>query len=222
MLPLVARIPFAATLSVPAAVLTGYVPWIGVRFSLARTLAFLPFFLAGYRLRGSGRTPLLRAVPAPLAAAALLLAGTAAFVWRWTDVEKWLWCHAAYAILGRPEWWAGAARLGVLAGAAGLGAAVLSLVPASENLLTRFGRRALYIYVLHMVVIEVLVKAGFYSAVSPLLLTALAAPLALGLALVLSSEPVRTLTMCLVDVPAFVAMCRQKVANRRLRPPSGP
>jgi fucose 4-O-acetylase-like acetyltransferase len=66
-------------------------------------------------------------------------------------LRKWVRMGANYADLDVTEWWAGLVRLALLLLAVVLGLCVMSLVPRGRSLLSTWGRRTMYVYLLHLI-----------------------------------------------------------------------
>lgn len=209
-------LPYLALLRAPVAwalatsVLTGYLPSIDSSFSLSRTLGLLPFFTLGWWLREHdvvARGGLLDARPVWLragAAAVLAGAGVAAFVfvdvWRDVRLGTWFFFVDAYADLDAPQWWAGAARLGIIVLALALMAAFLVLVPRRQTRWTPLGQYTMYVYLLHTFVLYPFRQSGVLRGLEPegvwIPVVAVASVL---IALALSSRPVRRVFRPLVE-----------------------
>ncbi|XXJ21334.1 acyltransferase family protein [Desulfovibrio caledoniensis] len=195
-LPYVRRVPLALSASIVLALAAGFVPFLGLDLSLSRTVVLLPFFLAGHRLRETGRPPtetVGRAAGAALVAAGLLLA------W-WLsgyNFQPMLYGNAPYAALGPGVGVGLSARAVQLAVAFGLGLGALALVPSGENPLTRVGRHSLHVYLLHS---ALLVPYRLWPAAYGLVGSTvwLLVPTAVALALILASPPVVRWTFRLV------------------------
>ena len=189
--PYIARLRHPLTFSIVLALIGGLSPVIGTNFSVARTLAFLPFFVIGWKIKdqnllGGDWFMRPRALTRIAAAAVLGLIAAAFFLpamhkssWR---IDKWLTHRDSYqwlfdnAPLGNlvPEGWFATAGLGILVTAilmlvAGIMTlALLILVPRAENGMTPWGSRTLFVYLLHGVVIWSLREAGVIDAAGEL------------------------------------------------------
>ena len=188
-LPYIAQLRHPLIVSSVLALAAGLSPVIGTEFSAARTLTFLPFFVAGWLARDRGwlsgdwfmhPRPALRGV----AWAALGVIALAFFVvpnfqgfWR---IDRWLTWRDNYATVWnrapigewQPEgWWAtGAAGIPVAAGlllvAMVMTLALLIVAPRSATFYTKWGSRTLFVYLLHGPVVYVMRVSGFVDAVN--------------------------------------------------------
>ncbi|GAA2085044.1 acyltransferase family protein [Actinomadura alba] len=104
-----------------------------------------------------------------------------------------------------------AARLAVFALAVALGAAFLALVPKRRTWFTELGTRTMYVFLLHALVLKVfdytkLIDEPVVQSRAGLVLTTIAA---VGLSVVLATEPVRRATRWLVEPPVGRLLSRR-------------
>lgn len=202
LLPYIARMRHPLIFSIALALLGPVLPAIGVNFSAARTLAFLPFFVVAWTIRergwlsgdwfmkpaagtralawgGLGLVGLLFAV-VPL----LTSANSFKEFWR---IDKWVTHRDSYAwlfenapigswqpVAGGVTGWINVALSGVLvsilflAVTAGIILALLIIVPRGESIITVWGARTLYVYLLHGPIVWAARETGFVDAVGTL------------------------------------------------------
>lgn len=183
LLPYIVRLRHPLIFSVVLALLAGLSPVIGTQFSASRTLCFLPFFVAGWLvtnrgwLKGQWFTQPDRSTRTIAALLLGVIAVTVAVLaplrkeWRidtwlvWRDDYAWLFSHAPIMGWEPTEWWAIAVggagvRLGFLAIAAAMTLALLILVPRGHSIITGWGTRTLYVYLLHGPIIALLRSSG--------------------------------------------------------------
>ena len=198
LLPLLARLPgaWAMILSLAVALACGFAPWIGLGFSLSRTLVLLPCFLAGHLLRRREFALSRFHNPARGALVLVALAVLCLPLAAW-DIHPVLYSAHPYQALGLPPLWAPIIRLGRLVLALTGGLALLAVTPRGNTFLTAMGRRSLFIYLLHGPLL-VLYRAlpGLNDPLGRLWFVI--PPLALGLAWLLSREAVVRSTRLLV------------------------
>ncbi|MEF2968940.1 acyltransferase family protein [Paenibacillus sp. M1] len=148
-------------ISLAFGVLVGYLRLDGTWLSISRTFVFLPFFIAGYHFSFTALDNILtrriRAAGAVVSIGLFLIialggAGLA---------PGWLYGNMTYMQLGHLEWYAGLYRLSLYGLQMLAGACFLAFVPKAASLLTECGRRTLYVFLLHGLVIR-------FMAVSPL------------------------------------------------------
>lgn len=207
-LPYIARLRHPLIFSTAVALLAGLSPAIGTEFSASRTLCFLPFFVAGWLIRDRGwldgawfMTP---HGGARAAGWGVLAAVAAVFVllpnlrdtWRidrwltWRDSYDWLFDHAAIGGW-QPTAWAAISAGGIavaaclLAVAALMTLAILLVVPRGHSVITVWGSRTLFVYLLHGPIIWVLRETGAVEHIGSLGLAGLG--LLIGIALLLSA-----------------------------------
>jgi fucose 4-O-acetylase-like acetyltransferase len=163
LLPYIASLPAPLTLSIVIALASGY--WgVDQTLSLSRTLAFLPFFVLGWRARGwgAGEWWLSRQPATVLSwriASAAVLAGVVASVALLTDTlravgfRKLLTADMAYQQAGFEEWFAGGFRLGVFILAAVMLVAFIALTPRRHTWFSALGGATMTVYLLHSFVL---------------------------------------------------------------------
>ncbi|MEV8338824.1 acyltransferase family protein [Leucobacter sp. NPDC077196] len=188
MLPYMAQLRHPLLVSIVIALLGGVIPVIGTEFSAARTLTFLPFFIAGWLARDRGwLSGQWFALPrrwvrvaswgilAFIAAVFLVLPGLRS----WWRLDSWLTWRDGYdgrfadAPIGdwSPHHWlettlGGLAVTAVLlALAAAMTFAVLGVTPRRRLVITDWGARTLSVYLLHGPIIWVLRHTGVIDAV---------------------------------------------------------
>jgi fucose 4-O-acetylase-like acetyltransferase len=145
-----------------AALLVGGVGEIGYAMSLSRTVVFIPFFLAGYMLEREtfekwtafARRPLIW-----IPSAALFLSGLYALDKLGGVSYGMLYGYTPYADMGYTIPLGAAARLGLFLLAALASVCVLALTPRRRTFLTRWGRRSMGVYVLHIFLIPLMAIA---------------------------------------------------------------
>jgi fucose 4-O-acetylase-like acetyltransferase len=174
-LPYLVVLRFPMTISILLSVGSGYLAGIDDRWSLARAIALLPFFVLGWRIRqwklGERWLSLPNAVVWRWRAGALALFAAAATIlgldigeWRSLLIRRFLLYDEQYASFGYDQWWAGAIRLAFIGIGVVLCFAFLMLMPRGETWFTSFGRRTMYIYLLHSFVLYPLRQSGLFGA----------------------------------------------------------
>lgn len=147
----------AATL---LALLAGYLPFSGALLSASRTFAFLPFFVAGYRVRQLGlavsRTPKTRAVAVAVFGAAFAGVAMADGILS----ARPLFHNRTYSQLGDSVWADPLPRLGLLIASAVLVAAFLHLVPRRKLPITHLGATVLSVYAWHILAVRLMKAYG--------------------------------------------------------------
>ena len=200
-LPWLAALRHPLTVSVVAALVAGYLPFLGLDWSGSRTVAFPPFFLLGWRLRQGAFDNVLRA-PWSRPAALGVLAATGVSAWlirRQVDLEA-LKMRGPYGTGGPFEDpWAWTGRAVVLLAGGVVLLSFVRLVPARRlPFVTYLGAGGFFMYLLHPFFIRPVQAARAVDWVDTVpeqvgLLLAGAA-----LAAALASPPVRALARPLV------------------------
>lgn len=224
LLPYLAKMRHPLLISIVLALVGGLAPAIGTEFSAARTLSFLPFFVLGWLARTRGWLTgnwFLRPTRA-LRAAAWAVLGIIGLVfvllpnlrkeWRidtwltWRDDDAWLLEHAPVNGWEPPnallETAAGLSITAVLlAIAAIMTFALLVVVPRGHSLLTVWGTRTLYAYLLHAPIIWVFRKTGAIDAIYSLGIGGVTLLILIGIAIavLLSVAPVARVTRPLIE-----------------------
>ncbi len=170
-LPYLALLRYPFLISVIISVACGYLPGVGDDFALNRTLALLPFFVLGWKLRQLPFTAIwLRASVRTVwlaRAGAIAVFGALALVialnvplWRDLKVRRFFLYEQAYPEFGYDQWWAGALRLGAIALAVLLILAFLVLVPRRTTWFSGLGQATMYVYLLHSFVLYPIRESG--------------------------------------------------------------
>ncbi len=136
--------------SIAAGALWGFIPYAGRPWSLSRTVAFLPFLLAGAFWGESILNRLKRAyrlLPMLLAGCVLL------FFLLWKLPVSCLYHAAPYRYTQMPGAAGALGRLGCYAAAACFSAVVLILCPKKKLPITAVGADTLWLYLLHPLVV---------------------------------------------------------------------
>lgn len=198
LLPYIVQVPFPVLVSVVIAVLSGY--WsVDQTLSLSRTLAFLPFFVLGWRARSwnleqwwGGRSD--RFVVGMRVGAVAVLGGVLAFVWseqgwlRDLGVRQLLTADKGYAEAGFDYWWAGGLRVGLFLVALVMLVALLVVTPRETTWFSAWGSQTLVVYVTHSFVLAPLRSTELLSGGVPLWHVGLVVVGAVALTMVLSTR----------------------------------
>lgn len=218
-LPYIARLKHPLIFSVAVALVAGLSPAIGTQFSASRTLCFLPFFVAAWlgvdRGWFSGDWFMRPARAARASAWALLALVAAAFAvlpglrdtWRidtwltWRDDYAWLFARAPIGSWAPTEWWSIAlggsgVRLALLVVAAAMTLAVLLIVPRGHSIITLWGARTLYVYLLHGPIIWALRETGGAEWIGSFGVPGVLALIACGIALTVVLSMAWVSTLC--------------------------
>ncbi|QJU53812.1 acyltransferase family protein [Herbiconiux sp. KACC 21604] len=226
-LPYLALLRFPLVIAVVISVASGYLPAVGSVFALDRTLALLPFFVLGWKLRMLPVTTLWTELPlrrvwwwragaiGVFAALALVIA-TNVPLWRELKVRRVLLFEEAYPEFGYDQWWAGGLRLAAIALAVLLVFSFLVLMPRRATWISPLGQATLYVYLLHSFVLYPLRESGWLDVPRDDLLLVGMILFSILLTLALSSRPVRRVFRPLVEPRAEWLFARgdEKVTPR--------
>lgn len=215
LLPFIAALKHPLIFSVVIALLAGLSPLVGTPFSAMRTLSLLPFFVFGWLAKERGwlsgewfTKPSRR-----LKVAAWAVLGAIALVFvalpnlRTTfRVDVWLtWRDDYWSLVEAAGVWPAFAGLGMrsifLTIAFVMTIAVLIVVPRSTSVLTIWGTRTLYLYLLHGFVVYALRHYGVIDAIGTLGTAGTLILIAMGVALsmLLSMRWVQKLTRPIIE-----------------------
>lgn len=179
LLPYIARLRHPLVVSIALALLSGMLPALGAEFSAMRTLAFMPFFVAGWLAKERGWLAHPRFVNPSAATrwgAVAVLAAIASFfvfvpnlreVFR---LDRWLtWRDDFFTLLPFDGWQVFVVGVGLRAVlitiAFVMTFAVLLLIPRGNSVLTVWGTRTLYLYLLHGFVVYALRYYGVIDVI---------------------------------------------------------
>jgi fucose 4-O-acetylase-like acetyltransferase len=195
LLPLWARLRWPLAWAGGASLAAGLFPQVGYPLSLSRTLAFLPFFVAGHAVpgpwlawlrRGGGRLFGALAFAALLAWACALASGALPF-----PDTRLLYGSTDYAGMGMTPLQGVLARAAVTAGALLLAAAAWALSPEGDGWLSRVGAASLWPYVLHGLLLRATPLQGWLQGLAPLLQVPAASLAGLGAVLLPAARTLR-------------------------------
>lgn len=187
--------------AVTLGLLVGYLPLDGTWLSVSRTFVFLPFFIAGYHfsfealIKRLTRKVRLAGIALSLGLFAVILLGGNRLV------PGWLYGNMTYMQLQHEEWYAGLYRLALYGLQLAAGTVFLSLVPKRENLLTDYGRRTLYVFLLHGLLIRFAAASPLYGRLEGAVAGVAVILAAIGLTLLLSQPLIRKWTSFAIEPP---------------------
>jgi fucose 4-O-acetylase-like acetyltransferase len=186
-------------ISVLLGILVGYLPVEGIWLSVCRTFVYLPYFIAGYHLNYADVrrffTAPVRIIAGAVSLLLMVLAGTSYF----GIPTGWLYGSMTYNELGHTEWYAGIYRIGMYGVQFIASMAFLGLVPAITGRITEMGRRTLYVFLLHGLIVRTVVAKGVYEYIDTPVEIILIVVCAAGLCCLLTMPWVRMATRPLVE-----------------------
>ncbi|WP_104082837.1 acyltransferase family protein [Cryobacterium sp. Y11] len=209
-LPYLVLLRYPLIISIIVSVGAGYLPNIDGTFTLARTLALLPFFVFGWKLRQwlltetwlHLRTGLIWRWRAGALAVFAGLYVVIAFTidgLRALKVRRFLLYDESYGAFDYSLWWAGGIRLTVMVLAFALIVAFLMLIPRRSTWFTDFGAATMYIYLLHTFFLYPLRESGLLDGPQPGWVLPAMIVLSVAIAIVLSLPVARRVTRPLVE-----------------------
>lgn len=188
-------------ISVLLGVLVGYLQLDGTWLSFSRTFVFLPFFIAGYHFSFAALEKFLTRkvrVTGMMLSAGLFLV---LYLGGGNLIPGWLYGNMTYMQLDHHEWYAGLIRLSLYLLQLFAGAIFLSFVPAKESRLTDFGRRTLYVFLLHGLIIRLAAASPLYDYIHTGAATLGLIAGAVILTVLLSQPAVRKWTSLAIEPP---------------------
>ncbi|WP_379133311.1 acyltransferase family protein [Paenibacillus sp. sgz500958] len=201
--------------AVVCGVAVGYLQLDGVWFSISRTFVYLPFFVAGYHFSFSAFTRLYTKWIKGIAVAASLFLFVLLMVLGSELPLGWLFGSMTFMQLGHHEWYAGLYRLAIYALQLTAGLAFLGWVPMRSSRMTDWGKRTLYVFLLHGFIVRLAAVSGLYTHLGNMagLLALLAA--AITLTVLLAQPLVKQSLHLLVEPSVSWVMTLQRAVLRR-------
>lgn len=198
-----------------AGVAVGYLQLDGVWFSISRTFVYLPFFVIGYHFSFGAFVKLYqRYVKTAAAAASLLLLVLMGLLGHNLPLG-WMYGSMTYMQLGVNEWYAGVFRLGMYGLQFAASLAFLGLVPYRLSRMTDLGRRTLYVFLLHGLVVRAAAVSGVYAYIGNAAGAAVLLFCAVAGTVLLAQPAVRRLLSPLVEPSVDWMISLQRAALRR-------
>lgn len=168
LLPDLVRVRHVLIVSLLVAIFSGFLTEFGTYMAMARTLGFLPFFLAGYfcqphhiaRIRNF---PFRRVISLVVGCVGLLTAA----LWSVADLPpEILWGDRAYDLIGIPLWQSLLADIFLCGLSFAFIFVFITLAKNRRRFYTIWGQNTLAIYLLHVYLVAPLVDAGDRLAAS--------------------------------------------------------
>ena len=156
MLILFKRIPasFSILSSIVVGIGSGYIPGIGHEFSLARTLAFFPFFLIGYWMQ-EDQLHILKKNYVRVSGL-VIMTGVAIVIYISPEFQTgWLLASSSYASLDVPLY-GGMMRIVVYLVSFCMMFSLFAWIPSRTSVLSDLGKRTMYVYLFHGFIIQYL------------------------------------------------------------------
>lgn len=195
-------------------ILVGYLPLDGTWLSLSRTFVFLPFFIAGYHFSFAWIDRLLTL---RIRIAGILLSFALLITLALTGSEfvpGWLYGSMTYMQLDTAYWYAGLIRFALYFLQLFAGICFLSFIPAQASKITDYGRRTLYVFLLHGLLIRLAAASPLYEYIDGYAGALAVIASAVLLTLVLSQPIVRKWTSPAIEPPVQWALNLERRALR--------
>lgn len=206
-----AQILFAVT----AGVAVGYLQLEGVWFSISRTFVYLPFFVIGYHF-SFGAFAALYQKYVKMAAAAFSVLLLAVLALLGTGLPHgWLYGSMTYMQLDAGEWYAGLYRLAIYFLQLTASLAFLGWVPYKVNRMTDWGRRTLYVFLLHGFIVRLAAISGLYTYIGGIAGATVLILSAIVLTIMLAQPAVKRMLHPLVEPSVEWMITLQRAALRR-------
>lgn len=172
-------------ISLICAVAIGYEERVGYFLTLSRIVTFLPFFLLGHFY--GKQLPKIQ-FKYQAAIGLVMFALTFILVWKYFTLDPtWLEMGDSYNALGAHGISGAFIRTSQIIIALVLSFSFFTLIPKKKTIFSELGTRSIFVYILHIIIVFIFLKAGVYN--NPSLVTqTLLIPLALIISLILSSK----------------------------------
>lgn len=206
-----AQIAFA----IAAGVAVGYLQFDGVWFSISRTFVYLPYFVIGYHFSFGAFVKLYQKYIKSAAAAASILFLLVLTVSGPDIPLGWLYGNMTYMQLGAGEWYAGVYRLALYGVQIAASLAFLGFVPYGLSRMTDWGRRTLYVFLLHGLVVRSAAALGIYDYLGNAAGAALLLLATVVFTVLLAQPAVKRLLHPLVEPSVNWMITLQRAALRR-------
>jgi fucose 4-O-acetylase-like acetyltransferase len=199
LLPLFAKFKHPIILSIAVAVLIGYGDFSGTFASISRTFVYLPFFMIGYYFDYERFikvfTNKIRIVAGVVSITLLVIIGLTA-----ADLDpKWLYGSFTFAYFGQHEWYVGIYRILIYVLEFIAAISFLAFVPERASWMTDFGKRTVYVFLLHQLIIHTAVALGLYDHITQSIQLPIVILAAIGCTLLLSLPITKKLTHLIVE-----------------------
>lgn len=196
------ELPHPITLSLLIGVLSGFFPKYGVVLSISRMFTFFPYFVIGYFMKEFQvfvRFLNIRGTFKRLSIYILLLVLIGSFFVHGQQYDNWLYGKIFYAEMGHGEWYSMIFRLVTYVVGFIVGFSFLLLVPRKTSPVTMVGRRTLYVYLWHGLLVCWCWRAGWLKEITNLTHAVLIVLSGIPLSLLLSLNMIRALTRVLIE-----------------------
>lgn len=152
---------YIVPISLIIAVFVGYLPFVGLDFTLSRLITFLPIFLLGYHLRDKEFNFGTKAKVISIFALMML----AIFCYYKPFHIWWLYGSEAYEVLNHPEWYAGVYRMLVYFGYGLASISFMALVPRKKYFFSNLGKNTMTVYLVHGFIRLILSYSNIYTTI---------------------------------------------------------
>lgn len=208
-------VPAQLIFAFAAGIGVGYLQLDGVWFAIARTFVFFPFFVIGYHLKFETILRMYRkfakSAAAVLSVALLLVLGTLTVSLQ----PGWLYGSMTFMQLGQPQWYDGLYRAALYGLQIVSSLAFLGLVPFGMSRMTDWGRRTLYVFLLHGFIVRLAAASGLYNHIHSIAAASLLVAAALAMTILLAQPSVKRLLHPLVEPSVDWMITLQRAALRR-------
>jgi fucose 4-O-acetylase-like acetyltransferase len=185
--------------AVGVAVLIGYGGFDGAFLSVTRAVVFLPFFVIGFRFDYVRFQTFLSGYRRVIAGAVSLVLFTV-FLMNAAEINpRWLVGALNYVQMDHQEWYAGLYRLGMYGLQLAASVGLLAWVPRRESIMTDWGKRTLYVFLLHGFVVRLAVVSGVFTRINHPLEIAVLLVLTVGATILLAQPFIKKWTHLVIE-----------------------
>lgn len=195
------KIRYPVLLSLLLGIGIGFVPFDGAWLAVSRTFVYLPFFIIGYNWNFSAVRAKLRTwmrLTGAAVSAALLIA---IFVLHSYIEPVWLMNSMTFRELGwlSNDWQPVVMRLGIYGIEFVASAAFLAWVPQRVCAITDLGRRTLYVFLIHGLIVRFVEYFGLYDHITSGMSAALLIISSIGCTMLLAQSSVKSIAHHVIE-----------------------
>jgi fucose 4-O-acetylase-like acetyltransferase len=180
-------------------VLIGYGGFENGFLSLPRALVYMPFFVMGYYFDYAKFQEVVTGYRRTIAAALSVAMFAILFIYAADINPRWLYGSVSYPQLGHYEWYAGFYRIFIYGVEILASLAVMAWVPRFESIMTDWGKRTLYVFLLHGFVVRFAVVSGVFRYMDQPLAIVLLLVFAVGATILLAQPFVKQWTHPVIE-----------------------
>jgi fucose 4-O-acetylase-like acetyltransferase len=196
--PYFSKIKYSLLISIILGLIVGYIPDISFFLSLSRSIAFYPFFLAGYFIKKEHLQNIIENKNRYIAIIPILLIAYIFYGYSETIHPYFLTNAFSYITFLPTQKYLFVYRILLYVAEFIMSLCVLSLIPNKEYSFTKLGKRTLYVYLLHYFVVIIFEHIGYFH-LNMLVIKLTIIPIAVITTLVLSLKSIELLIKYIIE-----------------------